>query len=252
MLLSEPESFARLREELGRRLIEDRGVLDRLRDEIRPLRSVTRRIAPRATTSIALVATDGGSNRIQFDPFLIQLVRIVDSSNNEYCLEAVTPTTDVLELSADQFDAAGAPRTALGALMDHLGVRDLPSLSHMIRRSEDGHPTSTSWVQTYRTLVEWAILFHIIRTRAFATDTLIVCDGLLRSKVFARDLFPRMLAGMQQAIDEQYRRSRRRIYLVGIAKHSAVLTRYRLAMGLEEVLACDYPAYAEIPSDLLQ
>src|SRR5436190_491726 len=77
----------------------DRAVLDDLRREISPLRDRTRRIHPRTATTISLVATDGGNNKIQFDPFLIQIVRVVDSSNNEYCLEAVTPTTDLVALS---------------------------------------------------------------------------------------------------------------------------------------------------------
>jgi len=253
VLLNEPESLGRLKAQLIRRLAADRGLLDTLRDEIRPLRTATRQIQPRSTTSIALVGADGGNNRIQFDPFLIALVRVVDSSNNEYCLEAVTPTTDVMELSAEQFEADGlTPKTALGELMAFLKVRDLPSLSHMIRRNDDGRPTSTSWVMTYRTLVEWAILFNIIRNKEFGTDTLIVCDGLLRSKVFAEDYFPRLMSGIQSAIDAMYHRSRRRIYLAGIAKHSAVLTRYRLAMSLEGVLHCEYSAYVEIPLELEQ
>lgn len=250
MLLNDDDSLPRLQKELARRLHADRGLLDALRDEIRPLRATTRRIQPRSTTSIALVGTDGGNNRIQFDPFLVQIVRVVDSADNEYCLEAVTPTTDVMALSADQFDGSGHPMTALGELMQYLGVHDLPALSHMIRRNEDGRPTSTSWVLTYRGLVEWAILFNIIRNKDFGTDTLIVCDGLLRSKLFAKDHFPRMMAGIKEAIDSQYQRNRRRIYLAGIAKHNAVLTRYRLAMSLEGVLHCEYPAYVEIPGTL--
>lgn len=47
-----------------------RGVLDALREEIRPLKSATRRIWPRATTSISLGGTDGGNNQPQFDPLL--------------------------------------------------------------------------------------------------------------------------------------------------------------------------------------
>jgi hypothetical protein len=250
MLLHEPESLDRVRDEIGRRLTEDRRLLDELRQEIRPLRSATRRIQPRSTTSIALVGTDGGNNRIRFDPFMVQLIRVVDSSDNEYCLEAITPSTDIARLSAQQFDENGDPTTALGELFRFLDVADLPSLSHMIRQGEDGEPTSTSWVLTYRTLVEWAILFSIIRKKQFGTDTLIVCDGLLRTKVFAKDLFRRMLEGIEEAIEEHNRRHRRRIYLVGVAKHNAVLDRYRLAMSLEGVLSTDYPAYVEIPREV--
>jgi hypothetical protein len=245
-----PESQADLKREIAERLVEDRRILDELRDEIRPLRSEVRRIQPRTSTSISLVGADGGNNRIQFDPFLVQLVRVVDSSNNEYCLEAITPTTSVAALSQRQFGSDGHHPTPLGNLMDLLGCRDLTQLSHMIRRNEDGEPTSPSWVQVYRELMEWAILLILVQHRQFGTDTLIVFDGLLRSKVFARDLFRRYIEGIRKAIDETYQRDRRRIFLVGMAKHSKVLTRYRLAMALEGILTTEYPAFLEIPREI--
>jgi transposase len=55
-----------------------------------------------------------------------------------------------------------------------------------------------------------------------------------------------MLVGIRGAIDEKWTKQRRRLYLVGVAKHNAVLARYQLAMALEGILACDYPAYVEI------
>ena len=55
---------------------------------------------------------------------------------------------------------------------------------------------------------------------------------------------------MKQRIDEHFSRSRRRIFLAGVAKHSKVLSRYRLAMALEGVLQVDYPAYVEVPRDV--
>jgi hypothetical protein len=245
-----PESQADLKREIAERLVEDRRILDELRDEIRPLRSEVRRIQPRTSTSISLVGADGGNNRIQFDPFLVQLVRVVDSSNNEYCLEAITPTTSVAALSERQFGGDGRPATPLGNLMDLLDCRDLTQLSHMIRSNDDGRPTSPSWVQVYRELMEWAILLVLVQHRQFGTDTLIVFDGLLRSKVFARDLFRRYIEGIRKAIDETYQRDRRRIFLVGMAKHSKVLTRYRLAMALEGILTTEYPAFLEIPREI--
>ncbi len=140
----DPTTQAQLKEAISDCILGDQGVLDTLRDEIRPLKTASRRIQPRATTSISLVGTDGGNNQLQFDPFLIQLVRVVDSSNNEYCLEAVSPTTPVDKLSKRQFDVEGAPATALGEMMSFLGVNTLPALSHMVRPSQEGRPVSPS------------------------------------------------------------------------------------------------------------
>ena len=182
----DPSSHEILKQEIQNRIQDDYRILQKLREEVRPLRTQVRRIQPRETTSISLVGTDGGNNRVQFDPFLIQLVRVVDSSNNEYCLEAITPSTRVRNLGNVQFDSDGNPLTPVGKLMDALEVgTDLTKLSHMIRLNDDDRPTSPSWVQVYRELMEWAVLLSVIRDKDFGTDTMIVCDGLLRSKVFA-------------------------------------------------------------------
>ncbi len=243
----DPASQAQLRNAIAHCIGSDQGVLDALREEIRPLKSATHRIQPRAATSISLVGTDGGNNQLRFDPFLIQLVRVVDSSNNEYCLEAVSPTTPIDELDERQFiPNKNGNIPALGEMMQFLGVNTLPQLSHMIRPTDKGKPVSPSWVNVYRELVEWAILFAILK-KDFGTDTLIIYDGLLRSKVFAKDLFQRLLQGMKARIDAQWTKSHRQVYLAGVAKHSKVLSRYRLAMALEGVLQTDYPAYVEVP-----
>lgn len=243
----DPDSQTHLKQELRDRMISDRTLLDGLRAEIRPLRGEVRPIRPRSTTSISLVGADGGNNKLQFDPFLVQLVRVVDSSNNQYCLEAVTPTTSVSGLSAKQFDGFGQPSTALGEMMAYLDVQQLQDLSPMIRSNDDDRPVSPSWVQVYRELVEWAILFWLIRKKEFGTNTLLLYDGLLRSKVFAGDAFKRLLDGMQEGFEAHRSKFRRELYLVGMAKHSKVLARYRLAMALEGILTTEFPAYLEVP-----
>lgn len=246
----EPQSHEILQLSIHKRIEDDFRLLQKLRDQVRPLRGQVRRIQPRSATSISLVGTDGGNNRVQFDPFLVQLVRVVDSSNNEYCLEAVTPSTKVRELSATHFREDGSPRTPVGKLMEALNVSSLTQLSHMIRLNDDDRPTSASWVQVYRELMEWAVLLSVLRDKAFGTDTIIVCDGLLRSKVFAGTLFREYLRILEQAVTRQWDMNRRRIYLVGMAKHSKVLDRYRLAMALEEVLTTEYPAFLQVPREL--
>ncbi len=122
----------------------DRNVLDELRSEIRPLRNTTRQIQPRAAASVSLVGTDGGNNQLHFDPFMVQLVRVVDSSNKEYCLEALSPTTPIHSLDKRQFNSDGTSRTALGEMMNFLQVRSLSTLSPMIRPTEGSRPVSPS------------------------------------------------------------------------------------------------------------
>ena len=241
------KSYARLKEAIADCIDADREVLDALREEIRPLKKDTLRIQPRTTTSISLVGTDGGNNQLQFDPFFVQLIRVVDSSNNEYCLDTISPTTSLDALSKRQFGADG--NTALGKMMDFLGVKNLSELSHRIVAPRKGATASPGWVQTYRELVEWAVLFAILE-KDFAADTLIVYDGLFRSVVFADDLFQRLMQGMNDRIREHKNNSGRQIYLAGVAKRSKILVRYRLALALENVLQTDYPAYVEVPSEI--
>lgn len=246
----DPQSLNELRDAIRNQVAGDRTLLDQLRREVLPLKPAVRRIQPRGTTSISLVGTDGGNNQVQFDPFLVQLVRVVDSSNNEYCLEVVSPTTSVTALSARQFNADGTPRTALGKMMAYLRVGSLVDLSSMIRANESDRPVSPSWVQVYRELVEWAILFVVLREKDFGTDTIIVGDGLLRSKVFKDGLFRKYLQGLQEGIAAQFQRSKRRLFLAGVSKSSKVLDRYRLALALEDVLTPEYAAYVEVPVEL--
>src|SRR5262245_16203995 len=134
----DPRSYKTLSDEIVDRIKDDKNILDQLRQEIRPLKGSTRRIQPRTTTSISLVGTDGGNNRIQYDPFLVQLIRVVDSSNNEYCLEAITPSTRIDDLSKKQFNPDGSPKTALGKLMNYLGVKELDDLCFSFKPFESG------------------------------------------------------------------------------------------------------------------
>ncbi len=247
----DPDSQDKLRGEIQEQIESDRALLTGLRDEIRPLRSAVRAITPRSTTSLSIVATDGGNNAVAFDPFLVQLIRVVDSSNNEYCLQAVSPTSDVDRLNRLVMDtSAGAGRHPLGELMRDLGLGHVTEISPVIRQNHPDQPISPTWIQVFRELTEWATLYSIVKNRSFGTDTLIVFDGLLRSKVFTSDLFAKTLGLLKEHIDRHRREERRSVYLVGLAKHNKVLARYRLSMALEGVLTTEYPAYVEVPRDI--
>jgi hypothetical protein len=232
----------------------DKRVLEKLCDDMRGLKPLVRTIQPRSATAVSLVASDGGNNKIQFDPFLLQIVRVVDSYGKRLCLDVVSPTTDTDLLSARQFNDDGSPRTALGRLMRDLNKTKLCDLSGAIPSGErvrrEPAEVKTGWVLTYRDLCEWATLYERICYQSFPTDTLLVRDGLLRSKFFSGHLFMEMAKNLSERIEEIRRTERRQIFLVGVAKHSQVLDRYRLAIGLENLFSAGEPRYVAISRDI--
>ncbi|BAD41245.1 hypothetical protein [Symbiobacterium thermophilum] len=249
-----PDALTGIKEQIIRLAEADRALLDDLRREVRDLAGSVRVIRPRSSTAISLVASDGGNNKLVFDPFYVQVVRVVDSYGKELLVDVVSPTTDPDSLLTNHFTPSGDPKSALGRLMADLGVRSLSALSHMIpdsrRVRERPETVSPSWVQVYRDICEWAVLYERICYQTFASDTLIVRDGLLRSKVFRGEGFIRMRERMEEAIERVWRQDRRRIYLVGLAKHSQVLNRYGLAMAIEETLPAGDARYVAIPREL--
>jgi len=252
----DPKEVPELRRTIREATARDRRLLDDLREEVRSLASSVRPIRPRSTTSVSLVASDGGNNKLIFDPFHVQLVRVVDSYGEQLCLDAVTPTTDTDALSRAQFADDGSPRTALGRVMADLALDPpyLSKLSHMIpdgkKVREAPNQVSPSWVLVYRDLCEWAALYERICYRSFATDTLLVRDGLLRSKLFRGELFIEFRRRIEDAIARMHQQHRRKVFLVGVAKHSKVLARYSLAMALERTLAPGSPRYVKVPRGL--
>jgi len=99
-------------------------------------------------------------------------------------------------------------------------------------------------------MIEWAILFSLVRDKEYGSDVLIVRDGPLREKMFAKGLFAKYQEGLKEGIAKQFSQNRRRVYLVGVVKHSKFLQRYRLAMALEGVMRNRYPCFVQVDDDI--
>ncbi|MFE6082000.1 hypothetical protein [Streptomyces virginiae] len=239
------DQIKQLKQLIGDQVEAGRAELDKLVDQTRAIRSDVRVIRPRAATSVALMASDGGNNKVAFNPFYLQVVRVVDSSGKELCMEVVAPISDIDALSRRQFHEDGSPSTALGRMMHGLGVERLQDLSPMMSGK------SPSWVQVFRDLCEWATLYDLVCHRDYAVDTLIVRDGLLRAKIFKGELFVKMGELMYEAIERIYRRDRRKVWLVGLAKKTQVLEYYRLAISLSGVFDNGAACFAKVPATML-
>ncbi|HVX49349.1 MAG TPA: hypothetical protein VHB48_04300 [Chitinophagaceae bacterium] len=250
----DPEEIPSLRKSIQDCAESDRKLLDDLLEEVKIIKSIVKAIKPRTTTSISLVASDGGNNKLVYDPFYFQIIRVVDSNGSKLCLDIVSPTTDTDELSKRQFNLDGTPNTKLGKLMKDLGCKTLNDVSSMIpsglKARTNPDQVSPSWVLTYRDLCEWAVLYDKICYTRFSTNTLIVRDGLLRSKLFSKDLFVVMMNKIIEAIDKAYNEDKVKIFIVGLAKHSQVLSRYALSMHIEDVFPKGEPRFAKIDKTL--
>src|SRR5580700_8841543 len=234
------EQLPELRRKIRAQAALEARVLDELVKQAAGLAPHVRPIRPRTATAVALTAADGGNNSVAFNPFELQVIRVVDSQGKELFLDVVSPATDIDELGRRH----RGDRTVLGKLMDDLDVQRLSDLSSMMTAR------NRKWVEVYRDLCEWATLHDLVTSHQFAADTLIVRDGLLRTPIFAGDTLLRLGELMKQAIDRQATDNRRRVWLAGLAKYSKVLDHYRLAMSLAGIFDRGTPCFVPVPHEL--
>ena len=234
------EQLPELRRKIRAQAALEARVLDELVNQAAGLAPHVRPIRPRTATAVALTAADGGNNSVAFNPFELQVIRVVDSQGKELFLDVVSPATDIDELGRRH----RGDRTVLGKLMDDLDAQRLSDLSSMMTTR------NRKWVEVYRDLCEWATLHDLITSHQFAADTLIVRDGLLRTTIFAGDTLVRLGELMKQAIDRQAKDNRRRIWLAGLAKKTKVLDHYRLAISLAGIFDRGTPCFVPVPHEL--
>lgn len=237
----DPDRLPELRRLVQEATHGDASLLEDVLRQVMSLRPV-QTIQSRNTNSISLVASDGGNNRLEFNPFSLMVVRVVDTYGVEQFLDVISPYSDTVALGRRHLDRL----TPLGKMMLDLQVTSLAELSPMISEKRK----SASWPLVYRDLCEWAVLYDLICNSTWGSDTLIIRDGLLRAKIFAKDLFIVLYGKLREAIERTRRERHRDIFLVGIAKHSRIIERYRLAMAIGDVFPAGQPRYVAVPPEL--
>jgi hypothetical protein len=219
-----------------------RGYARRLRGKVKPLRSYS-------VNAVSFVSADGGDNRLAFNPAIVELVRIVDSRGNQCALDAVASTASLQEL--EERAKAGTSKVVipLERLCTDLGLR-LSNLSYLL--SGMGTPgKSTGAMRCYRDIVEWAVLYDLLRNPSlqWGSDTILVRDGLLRTKSFKREVFPKIDEKLRAGV-AAYAERNVALSLVGVAKQSAVLGRLAVALEVEGTFQKDFPCYVQVDSDI--
>lgn len=219
-----------------------RGYARRLSAHVRPLRTYS-------VNAVSFVSADGGDNRLTFNPAVVELVRVVDSRGNQCALDAIASTAGSGELNERIKPNNPSLVEPLQRLCNNLGLA-VTDLSYLLKGMGDPGK-STGAIRCYRDVVEWAVLYDLITNPAiqWGGDTILIRDGLLRTKSFKRELFPQI----DQKIRDGFRKHQdRNVYLalVGVAKQSAVLGRLAVALELEATFHKPYPCFAAVPEDI--
>ena len=241
------------REELRRRVMEayntDDSYLKKFREYARRLKSGVKPLRTYSVNAVSFVSADGGDNRLAFNPVMVELVRVVDSRGNEHALDAVSSTISIEELEERAKRGSKYAVTPLERLAQDTG-KTLEQMSYLIRGL--GTPgKSTGAMRCYRDIVEWAVLYDLVANPnlQWGSDTILVRDGLLRTKSFSRDTFPLLDKNIRGCVAAHAERNIQ-LSLVGVAKQSAVLGRLAVALELEATFHKSYPCFVQVDRDI--
>jgi len=225
----------------------EENVLKGLREYAKILSQNIKPIKPYSVNAVSFVSSDGGDNRLYFNPAVIELVRVVDSRGNQCALDALSGNSKATDFNKRADTNNPLLVKPLQALCDDLKMNVL-DLSYLLKGIEQ-EGKSTGAIRVYRDIVEWAVLYDLIKYREWGSDTIIVREGLLRTKSFKRKVFP-LIDGLIREAYNKHKQNSVTVSLVGVAKQSAVLSRLAMALELENVFNKPYPCYAKVPDDI--
>ena len=240
-------------EELKKRVFyaykNEEPIMQKFRDYARQLKNNVKPIREYSVNAVSFVSSDGGDNRLFFNPAAIELVRVVDSLGNQCALDAIASNSqaDELNIRIQSINNNSFLVEPLKRLCNDLNT-DVVGLSYLLGGlGQQGK--STGAIRVYRDIVEWAVLYDLMKYRDWGSDTIIVREGMLRTKSFKRNIFPELDRLIREAY--QYHKQRKiTVSMVGVAKQSAVLSRLSVALDLEETLHESYPCYVEVPQEI--
>ncbi len=231
--------MSQVRDQMKSAVERELPLLKELREQVHNLK--VQALDYRQCYAIAPVATDGGENRLTFDPINIEIVRVVDSDGQER-LQKILPLSGGAEAIRNSFDVSSPEKVpVLVSLLERLGItyNELSSTLDGSIRGGDLHAI----IKNFREIAEWAVLLEIAWNPG-KSKVLVIHDGLLRTIAINPTVIPKLQKSFEEAYVEKGS------LLVGVAKQSKVLNYLSLALALERTLARKYPCFCEVPREM--
>ncbi len=224
-------------------------VFEKFRKYARELKGNLKPIRKYSVNAVSFVSADGGDNRLYFNPSVIELVRVVDSRGNQCALDAIAGSSTESIFDDRLNESSPLLVKPLQRLCKDLGMSVL-DLSYLLKGI--GEPgKSTGAVRIYRDIVEWAVLYDLLKYREWGSDTIIVREGMLRTRSFKLTVFPEIDRLIREA-QKKHKEDNVSVSIVGVAKQSAVLSRLAVALELEGALYKPFPCYVKVPDHIAE
>ena len=173
---------------------QEASQVEELRKEARTL--TVRKLDYRPCKTVAPLATDGGENRLSFEPLNLEIIRVVDSEGRELIQEIVPISED-----DSMFREMTERHEVLRRFLKVLSI-EFDDLSHLIgsRQSEEtkARTDMRARVRHFRDILEWAVLLDLAM-RDWPVDVLLLRDGLLRTKSVKRETLPKLVLATSES-----------------------------------------------------
>ena len=203
--------------------------LNDLRSRVRELRFVPIDSAG-SYVSTSFKSFDGGLLNLDFDPFEFEIIRVADSNGNTK-MNFAAPIGDY---DADELRAIFEVIDTDPIMQDFLSIVGKDSL-----RDVTELPTAR---ETLMEIAEFACMFSAVAAAPDDGKTMILRDGLLRTKKIKSELITRL--------KQTLARKKGHVRVAGVAKKSRIIFLLKAALVCERVFPKGQIGYVKIPLDL--
>lgn len=180
---------------------------------------------------VSFKSFDGGVFNLHFDPFEFDVVEVADSNGNVR-LKFAAPGGDLRD--SDELPAIIADLDAdpiIQRFLDILGEDSLGDITEILTNRG-----------TLMEIGELACTFAKVDSAPSDETTVVIYDGLLRTKKIKAELIPRL--------SELLRKNKGHVRVAGVAKSSRVLFMLKAALACEKVFPAGQIGYVKIPLDV--
>lgn len=200
--------------------------MNALREMVRNLKFV--QIEPAGSyIPMTFKSFDGGRFNMRFEPFEFEVVKVADSNGNVK-MNFAAPVGDLDDHDVGEILADLDANPIMRRFLDMLDTRSLRDVSRFL--------TSKGALMN---IAEFACIFDAVETAPKDDKSIILKDGLLRTKEIREDLIPRMLDCLC--------RNKNHVHVVGVAKTSKIVFLLHAALICERIFPPDQVGYIRIP-----